>query len=95
MCLTGLCLLLCWTFFLSIVPSYVNILIKLFLLAPSEIEEHINNEEEEVDRSIPLEDEDEDEDELDTYAPELENYEYEENREESGMVFKELMFFIY
>ena len=94
MCLTGFCLLLFWTLCFNIIRSYVNILIKLFLLAPSEFSEYINNEED-SDRSIQLEDEDVDENELDAYIPELENDEYEENREESGMVFKELMFFIY
>ena len=94
MCLTGLCLLLFWTLCFNIIPIYVNILITLFLIAPSEVAEHIDSEEE-GDPSIQLEDENEDEDELDTYAPELENDEYEENREESGMVFKVLMFFTY
>ena len=47
-----------------------------------------------ADRSIQLKDEDEDEDELDTYAPQFENDEDEEDRKQSGMIFKELTFSI-
>ena len=64
------------------------------MLAPSEIAERINNEEEGYP-SIQLEDEDVDEYELDTNTPEVENYEDEEMREQSGMIFKVLTYFNY
>ena len=56
--------------------------------------DHINNEEE-TDHRFQLEDEDEVEDGLDNNAPEVENDEDEENRDESGMILKVLTFFIY
>ena len=64
---------------------------KLFLLAPRDIAEHINDEEE-AEHSIQLED-DEDEDEVYSNAPEEENDEDEEDLEESGMIV--LTFFLY
>ena len=91
MCLTGFCLLIFGRFASTL---YQAILIKLILLAPSEIAVYINNEEED-DHGIQLEDEDEYEDELDANTPEVVNDEDEEDREQSGMIFKEMTFFIY
>ena len=64
------------------------------MLAPSEIAERINNEEE-GDPNIQLEDEDVDEYELDTNTSEVENDEDEEIRIQSGMIFKVLTYFNY
>ena len=69
----------------NITSSYVKILFKLFLLAPREIAEYINDEDA-ADHIVHLEDEDEDEDGVDNIDPEVENYEVEERLEESGMM---------